>query len=207
MTDDAFIRAILDNPRDDAPRLVYADWLDERGDPTSITKAEVLRLTAQLTQPGKGKGWKKARRKRLQQLAAALDPDWLAAVSRLAVENCYEKRVRGESRRVGLVQFEFLCDRRWEDLRPTDDRTIRFCDACRQSVHYCDTINEARRHAWEGRCIAVDIGVIRRERDLEPERMYLGRPSAETLRQERERMEQDPVSAERERRKKDKNGS
>jgi uncharacterized protein (TIGR02996 family) len=33
MTDgSAILRAILDNPDDDAPRLIYADWLDENGD-------------------------------------------------------------------------------------------------------------------------------------------------------------------------------
>ena len=37
----AFERAILAAPNDDAPRLVYADWLDERGDPEF---AEALRL-------------------------------------------------------------------------------------------------------------------------------------------------------------------
>jgi uncharacterized protein (TIGR02996 family) len=31
MTDgDALLRAVLVDPTDDAPRLVYADWLDER---------------------------------------------------------------------------------------------------------------------------------------------------------------------------------
>lgn len=34
-------QAILDNPDDDAPRLVYADWLDEHGDPD---RAEYIRL-------------------------------------------------------------------------------------------------------------------------------------------------------------------
>ena len=29
---EALLRAILDAPEDDAPRLVYADWLDEHGD-------------------------------------------------------------------------------------------------------------------------------------------------------------------------------
>jgi uncharacterized protein (TIGR02996 family) len=29
----AFLRAILDAPDEDGPRLVYADYLDERGDP------------------------------------------------------------------------------------------------------------------------------------------------------------------------------
>src|SRR5690242_1443256 len=31
--EEAFLRAICENPDDDLPRLVYADWLDERGDP------------------------------------------------------------------------------------------------------------------------------------------------------------------------------
>ena len=31
--DEAFIRAIVDAPGDDLPRLVYADWLDDRADP------------------------------------------------------------------------------------------------------------------------------------------------------------------------------
>src|SRR2546422_761256 len=34
MSDSApFLRAICAHPDDDGPRLVYADWLDERGDP------------------------------------------------------------------------------------------------------------------------------------------------------------------------------
>ena len=34
MTDDeAFVRMVVDSPGDDLPRLVYADWLQERGDP------------------------------------------------------------------------------------------------------------------------------------------------------------------------------
>ena len=31
--DEAFVRAIVAAPGDDLPRLVYADWLDDRGDP------------------------------------------------------------------------------------------------------------------------------------------------------------------------------
>jgi uncharacterized protein (TIGR02996 family) len=31
--DEAFLRAIIADPDDDGPRLVYADWLEERGDP------------------------------------------------------------------------------------------------------------------------------------------------------------------------------
>ena len=30
--DDGFIRQLLDSPRDNAPRLAYADWLEDSGD-------------------------------------------------------------------------------------------------------------------------------------------------------------------------------
>jgi len=46
MTDaDALLRAILDAPEDDAPRLVYADWLDEQGD---SGRAAFIRVQVQL---------------------------------------------------------------------------------------------------------------------------------------------------------------
>jgi uncharacterized protein (TIGR02996 family) len=41
----AFLRAIAETPEDDLPRLVYADWLDERGDPE---RAEFIRLQCEL---------------------------------------------------------------------------------------------------------------------------------------------------------------
>jgi len=44
-SDTAFLRAILDSADDDAPRLVYADWLDENGDPD---RAEFVRLQVRL---------------------------------------------------------------------------------------------------------------------------------------------------------------
>src|SRR5205814_2983442 len=42
--DAAFLRAIRDRPDDDLPRLVYADYLDERGDP----RGEFIRLQCEV---------------------------------------------------------------------------------------------------------------------------------------------------------------
>ena len=40
--DEAFVRRIVDSPGDDLPRLIYADWLDDRGDPRgTYLRAEV----------------------------------------------------------------------------------------------------------------------------------------------------------------------
>jgi uncharacterized protein (TIGR02996 family) len=198
----AFLQALLADPTDDDLRLVYADWLEEHGQPAFAPRVEFLRLTAeQVTNPG-SKSQQKARLQRLQQLAAGLETDWLAVASRLPLENCQKKRREAETRRGYSIRFDYLCHRRWEDLNTTEDQTVRFCDGCRQQVHYCDTIMEARKHAKNGHCIAVDLGVIRREDDLAPPRlMMLGWPSPESVRQEEERVRPDPVSAERERRK------
>jgi uncharacterized protein (TIGR02996 family) len=45
MSHAAFLRAIIDRPDDDTPRLVYADWLDENGDPA---RAEFIRVQCEL---------------------------------------------------------------------------------------------------------------------------------------------------------------
>jgi uncharacterized protein (TIGR02996 family) len=44
----ALMRAILDNPDDDLPRLAYADWLDETGDATDRDRAEFIRVQIEL---------------------------------------------------------------------------------------------------------------------------------------------------------------
>jgi uncharacterized protein (TIGR02996 family) len=200
--DEDFLRQLLADPADDTARLVYADWLEEQGGPGWEARAEFLRLTAQLGSRGAGKKQKKKFRERLQQLAAGLDTAWLAVVSRLAIENCHAKRLGSSV----SIRFEFLCDRGWQDLGVTEDRAVRSCEACKQSVHYCDTITEARKHAWAGHCVAVDLGVIRREGDLQRPRLLLGRISPEGAQREQELMKPDPVSAGREQQKRGRAG-
>lgn len=43
-TEDALVRAILDNPAEDMPRLAYADFLDETPTPKRQARAEFIRL-------------------------------------------------------------------------------------------------------------------------------------------------------------------
>src|SRR5437763_12650008 len=47
--DDAFLRAIIERPDDDLPRLIYADYLDERGDP----RGEFIRVEGELARMSK----------------------------------------------------------------------------------------------------------------------------------------------------------
>ncbi|MBX9579512.1 MAG: TIGR02996 domain-containing protein [Gemmataceae bacterium] len=44
----AFIEAILANPADDLPRLVYADWLEEHGDNLGRARADLVRIQCEL---------------------------------------------------------------------------------------------------------------------------------------------------------------
>jgi uncharacterized protein (TIGR02996 family) len=68
MNDDSgFLAAIQENLDDDTTRLIYADWLEERGD----VRGEYLRLVHQVAQNPS----------RLEELRRQIDPAWLAAVS------------------------------------------------------------------------------------------------------------------------------
>jgi uncharacterized protein (TIGR02996 family) len=80
MTDDedGLYRAVLANPADDAPRLVYADWLDETGD----TRGEYLRLDLNLAQrTDRGSAFRRDLA-RATAIRKRLDTDWAVTISR-----------------------------------------------------------------------------------------------------------------------------
>jgi uncharacterized protein (TIGR02996 family) len=77
--EEAFLRAVVESRGDPGPRLVYADWLEERGDPRgAYLRAE--REWARARDPAAAEG--------LRRLAAGLDPVWVARVSRPPVGVC-----------------------------------------------------------------------------------------------------------------------
>jgi uncharacterized protein (TIGR02996 family) len=70
--EEALIRAVLAAPGDGTTRLVYADWLEERGDP----RAGYLRLLCSLAE------WGSDPYARLQELYPALDTEWVELMHR-----------------------------------------------------------------------------------------------------------------------------
>src|SRR5262245_15136360 len=78
--DAAFLAAVLSDPDDTATRLVYADWLEERGD----LRGEFLRVLVQIDRPAAPAPAVKAPRAydRLRELQGLLDPGWVCSVSR-----------------------------------------------------------------------------------------------------------------------------
>jgi hypothetical protein len=52
------------------------------------------------------------------------------------------------------VKFRKVCPRTWDNLDPTPEATVRFCQSCQQNVYFCASDAEAIRHALQGACIA-----------------------------------------------------
>ena len=59
--------------------------------------------------------------------------------------------------------FRFQCPQSWETMQRTDDADIRFCEKCREPVHFCRSEEELRRHGQLGRCAAIEIEVPDRQ--------------------------------------------
>lgn len=65
--EDAFLKSICDAPDDDTPRLAFADWLQERGNPFDIVWASLIRVqvAASSAPPGEERDALKARERML----------------------------------------------------------------------------------------------------------------------------------------------
>ena len=86
--EDDFISAILDAPGDEASFLVYADWLEERGDP----RGEFLRIESEFLSTPLDDAGSPALMARLRELHHTLDPDWVALVRRVLLDPLDELR-------------------------------------------------------------------------------------------------------------------
>ncbi len=94
MLEDAFLQDIVNNPEDEAVRLIYADWLEEQGNP----RGEFIRVQCQLARwAGDSTDWRewamitrnlKHLRQREKALLAEHAPAWKTAlgVAHLTVE-------------------------------------------------------------------------------------------------------------------------
>ena len=148
--EDGFLAVIRQTPADDTARLVYADWLDERGEPASRLKADFIRLELRTaTEPTDDYT---SLAVRLQRLAAQLDPDWLVLVSRPRIEGCELRPDRD-------------CPSVWSRLAPTADLCVRTCGECRKAVHYVHSLPAANVRRWRNERAVVSLAVVRRTDD------------------------------------------
>jgi uncharacterized protein (TIGR02996 family) len=121
----AFVRAIQADPDDATLRMVYADWLEERGDP----RGEYLRLSSELassSQKTPSRRGRKARApradlwSRLQRLRPAINREWLASIGCLFHFHC----ATSASERLDELEFflEFWYGSRNPEFGESEDR-------------------------------------------------------------------------------------
>jgi uncharacterized protein (TIGR02996 family) len=117
----AFIERIREQPDDDGPRLIFADWLDERGDP----RGEFIRVQCALARLPDGD----ARRSNLElaehQLLESHQAAWTAPLAGLASDWTYR---RGFIDSLSVTAVAFL-ERGGEIFRLGPVRRIRFVDS------------------------------------------------------------------------------
>jgi uncharacterized protein (TIGR02996 family) len=135
-----FLKRILEHPDDDAPRLVFADWLEERGDP----RGEFIRLQCALAA---GTGDEAVRQKMLrreQELLAGHWNTWGAKPFRGIADRCRFRRGFIEQIAIaadrfiehGADLFEWAPLRRIRifDLNPEQTNRFANCPALKRVV-------------------------------------------------------------------------
>jgi uncharacterized protein (TIGR02996 family) len=74
----ALLQAVVAEPENEAPRLIYADWLDEQGSPEDADRAEFIRVQIELAHATEETARTKELRKREKELWGAHKEQWLA---------------------------------------------------------------------------------------------------------------------------------
>lgn len=97
MDDASFLKALGDSPADETVRLVYADWLEERGDPRGAyvrIEHEMTCLAQQVDLPYQEvrARWRLLEEQRLNLEEGIADMEWLQAVTRDEARSFPEER-------------------------------------------------------------------------------------------------------------------
>ena len=77
------MRAVIEQPDDDTPRLALADWFEENGQPA---RAEFIRVQLEIARPGDDGARLKKLAAREKELYEARTPDWYEGVPKWALE-------------------------------------------------------------------------------------------------------------------------
>jgi uncharacterized protein (TIGR02996 family) len=150
---DPFLRSITVDP-DDGLRLVYADWLEERGDP----RGEFLRVAVNLEALGRVEAPPDVRgrlarvrrigqlRRRWRELLPRVDRAWFALLH------------RGRLRCGGVPDGQ--CPGRWDRLPPEQGKPFaRYCGTCTRWARLCWTVREVEQMVRSNR-VAAPVAVL-----------------------------------------------
>src|SRR5262245_25936713 len=85
---DAFLCSVIESPNDDAPRLVYADWLEDQGD---TARAEFIRLQIEAARLPEGDARRPGLEERARHLLGRHLDDWLGPLRLLATNWIFQR--------------------------------------------------------------------------------------------------------------------
>ena len=135
-TEDDFIAEIHANPHDETPRLIYADWLEDQGDP----RAEYLRIESELAGLSADAALFQELKPRLFDLRAQCSDEWLADVGRCRIVRCDNN----------------FCPRWWARMRKAKHPAYRMCGTCDQPVRFSRWARTAAKKTIQGYRVVVD---------------------------------------------------
>lgn len=90
--EEAFLRDILSSPDEDAPRLVYADWLDEHGGEDDRPRAALIRAQCELERLADGDKRRKPRQREIAGLLKEHGETWTKPLADAKIGQDWEFR-------------------------------------------------------------------------------------------------------------------
>jgi uncharacterized protein (TIGR02996 family) len=107
LTADALLAAVCAAPDDDLPRLAFADYLEESGDPAAVARAEFIRVQCEVARPDDhDERWLNRLLIREKALLAVHAQQWLAPLRRKGGP-LFSRRTHGQFRR-GFVEVVWM---------------------------------------------------------------------------------------------------
>ena len=87
--------------------------------------------------------------------AADLKTD-IAKIIGLISERKYKQTVKKGEGVLSYLEYNlylFQCDQKWEDLLPTKEEKVRFCQTCSKNIHQVDNAEEFEERANQNQCV------------------------------------------------------
>jgi uncharacterized protein (TIGR02996 family) len=131
---DALLAAVLADPYSDAPRLVFADWYEENGDPA---RAELIRLQIELARrPGVDPHWPPwyEAGDREQRLLGEHQERWL--------QEAVDAALNGMARTVAVAVSALTADRRSDKVKAFLSKVERHLKAIEVEQHLSNLMEE-----------------------------------------------------------------
>jgi uncharacterized protein (TIGR02996 family) len=99
----AFLEDVIAHPADDAPRLVYADWLEEHGDEKGLARAELIRVQCELAKLPEGEPRREKLAKRERALLKKYGKRWAGPLGKVTEKWAFR---RGFVEAIAVDYFE-----------------------------------------------------------------------------------------------------